>query len=284
MCQFWWRSSCVCVCITFSFSVCVCSMNGALAFVDTSDCTMMNIAEHYMASDVEWDPTGRYVVTSVSWWSHKVHKITRLFLSCQTCSLLMSGNPYWTYTHILFVLCVCRWTMHTGCGRSRAVFFRRTTRTASVSFSGDPDLPPCSAQTRSRYHFNFSDTSYESCSAAPYSNSDLRLTATTSCVLVHHIPDIVFVVLWVCGCGTFLYSKYPSASFRWSRRILRSTQRSLSRRIVWASPRPQRFDLFISLTDPGCSLLQLTFYLVEFVGNLKAISALLAFSAPLLTS
>ena len=32
----------------------------------------MNIAEHYMASDVEWDPTGRYVVTSVSWWSHKV--------------------------------------------------------------------------------------------------------------------------------------------------------------------------------------------------------------------
>lgn len=25
-----------------------------------------------MASDVEWDPTGRYVVTSVSWWSHKV--------------------------------------------------------------------------------------------------------------------------------------------------------------------------------------------------------------------
>uniref|UniRef100_A0A7N9IF55 Eukaryotic translation initiation factor 3 subunit B n=1 Tax=Macaca fascicularis TaxID=9541 RepID=A0A7N9IF55_MACFA len=47
------------------------SMNGALAFVDTSDCTVMNIAEHYMASDVEWDPTGRYVVTSVSWWSHK---------------------------------------------------------------------------------------------------------------------------------------------------------------------------------------------------------------------
>ncbi|XP_016122896.1 eukaryotic translation initiation factor 3 subunit B-like [Sinocyclocheilus grahami] len=58
------------ICIIFSASSC--SMNGALAFVDTSDCTMMNIAEHYMASDVEWDPTGRYVVTSVSWWSHKV--------------------------------------------------------------------------------------------------------------------------------------------------------------------------------------------------------------------
>uniref|UniRef100_A0A3B3TSL9 Eukaryotic translation initiation factor 3 subunit B n=1 Tax=Poecilia latipinna TaxID=48699 RepID=A0A3B3TSL9_9TELE len=56
------------------------SMNGDLAFVDTSDCTMMNIAEHYMASDVEWDPTGRYVVTSVSWWSHKV------------------DNAYWLWT------------------------------------------------------------------------------------------------------------------------------------------------------------------------------------------
>uniref|UniRef100_A0A7N8YIA2 Eukaryotic translation initiation factor 3 subunit B n=1 Tax=Mastacembelus armatus TaxID=205130 RepID=A0A7N8YIA2_9TELE len=69
--------SCVqCLYVFFS----VCSMNGALAFVDTSDCTMMNIAEHYMASDVEWDPTGRYVVTSVSWWSHKV------------------DNAYWLWT------------------------------------------------------------------------------------------------------------------------------------------------------------------------------------------
>ncbi|XP_055507092.1 eukaryotic translation initiation factor 3, subunit Ba [Leucoraja erinacea] len=56
------------------------SMNGALAFFDTSDCTLMNVAEHYMASDIEWDPTGRYVVTSVSWWSHKV------------------DNAYWMWT------------------------------------------------------------------------------------------------------------------------------------------------------------------------------------------
>ena len=32
----------------------------------------MNSCEHFMASDVEWDPTGRYVTTSVSWWGHKV--------------------------------------------------------------------------------------------------------------------------------------------------------------------------------------------------------------------
>lgn len=35
----------------------------------------------------------------------------------------------------------------------------------------------------------------------------------------------------------------PLASLRWSRRTLRSTPRSLSRRIVWASPRLPRFDL-----------------------------------------
>ena len=42
---------------------------------------------------------------------------------------------------------------------------------------------------------NFSDTSYESCTAAPDSNSDLRLTSTTSCVLVQHVLDIVLVIL-----------------------------------------------------------------------------------------
>ena len=55
--------------------VCVlvfCSMNGVLEFYDTADVVCMNQAEHFMATDVEWDPTGRYVATSVSWWAHKV--------------------------------------------------------------------------------------------------------------------------------------------------------------------------------------------------------------------
>ena len=34
--------------------------------------TTMNSGEHYMATDVEWDPTGRYFMTAVSWWAHKV--------------------------------------------------------------------------------------------------------------------------------------------------------------------------------------------------------------------
>ncbi|XP_033630442.1 eukaryotic translation initiation factor 3 subunit B-like [Asterias rubens] len=48
------------------------SMNGTFEFIDAADMTVMNMTEHFMATDVEWDPTGRYVVTGVSWWSHKV--------------------------------------------------------------------------------------------------------------------------------------------------------------------------------------------------------------------
>merc|ERR1719310_1756183 len=48
------------------------SMNGVLEFVDTSDFTSMGTGEHFMCTDVEWDPTGRYIITGVSWWGHKV--------------------------------------------------------------------------------------------------------------------------------------------------------------------------------------------------------------------
>ena len=37
-------------------------MNGVLEFIDTSDFTTMNSGEHFMATDIEWDPTGRYVL------------------------------------------------------------------------------------------------------------------------------------------------------------------------------------------------------------------------------
>merc|ERR1719461_1048282 len=46
-------------------------MNGVLEFVDTADFTSMGGGEHFMCTDVEWDPTGRYVMTGVSWWGHK---------------------------------------------------------------------------------------------------------------------------------------------------------------------------------------------------------------------
>merc|ERR1711974_44556 len=48
------------------------SMNGVLEFIDTADFTSMGTGEHFMCTDVEWDPTGRYIITGVSWWGHKV--------------------------------------------------------------------------------------------------------------------------------------------------------------------------------------------------------------------
>merc|ERR1712059_154483 len=34
--------------------------------------TSMGSGEHFMCTDIEWDPTGRYVATGVSYWAHKV--------------------------------------------------------------------------------------------------------------------------------------------------------------------------------------------------------------------
>ncbi|KAG1712168.1 Eukaryotic translation initiation factor 3 subunit B [Nymphon striatum] len=47
------------------------NMSGTLEFIDTADMTVMAQQEHFMASDVEWDPTGRYVMTGVSYWGYK---------------------------------------------------------------------------------------------------------------------------------------------------------------------------------------------------------------------
>jgi uncharacterized protein with WD repeat len=48
------------------------SMNGTLEFYDLNEVALMNVGEHFTATDVEWDPSGRYVSTSVSWWAQKV--------------------------------------------------------------------------------------------------------------------------------------------------------------------------------------------------------------------
>lgn len=39
---------------------------GSFEFVDTNDFTIMKSGDHFRASEVEWDPTGRYVVTGTS--------------------------------------------------------------------------------------------------------------------------------------------------------------------------------------------------------------------------
>ena len=47
-------------------------MDGQLEFYDASEITLITTAEHTQATDLEWDPSGRYVVTSVSFWTQKV--------------------------------------------------------------------------------------------------------------------------------------------------------------------------------------------------------------------
>jgi len=48
------------------------SAEGPLEFIDTSDFTTMNTLMPEMTTDVEWDPTGRYVVAGVSAWGGKM--------------------------------------------------------------------------------------------------------------------------------------------------------------------------------------------------------------------
>lgn len=69
------------------------SMNGVLEFVDASDVTVMAQTEHFMATDVEWDSTGRYVVSAVSWWGHKVSLQT----PCKWCRGRSKLNPKWYF-------------------------------------------------------------------------------------------------------------------------------------------------------------------------------------------
>lgn len=58
--------------VVLHFTMFGASMDGQLEFYDTADMTLMNAVEHSCTTDLEWDPTGRYVVTTVSFWNQKV--------------------------------------------------------------------------------------------------------------------------------------------------------------------------------------------------------------------
>lgn len=45
----------------------------------TANLQLMNIAEHYGVTDVEWDPTGRYVATGASHWKHSMENGYHLY-------------------------------------------------------------------------------------------------------------------------------------------------------------------------------------------------------------
>jgi translation initiation factor 3 subunit B len=43
---------------------------------------LLGTADHYGVTDVEWDPSGRYLATSASAWTHTVWGFTHCLNSC----------------------------------------------------------------------------------------------------------------------------------------------------------------------------------------------------------
>ena len=43
-----------------------CSTAAQLEFLNVDEMETMATGEHFMATDIEWDPTGRYIATSVT--------------------------------------------------------------------------------------------------------------------------------------------------------------------------------------------------------------------------
>lgn len=81
---------------------------GSLEFVDTNEFLVMNTTDHFQMSDVEWDPTGRYVVTGVSFWKTKVDTgecCFKMFLSHPVYLLESKCIYFHSYTHRVKQLC-----------------------------------------------------------------------------------------------------------------------------------------------------------------------------------
>ena len=72
-------------------------MDGQLEFYDTSEITLVTTAEHTQATDLEWDPSGRYIVTSVSYWTQKVKETLVIYTY-----VYVYGYARICYSHIIY--------------------------------------------------------------------------------------------------------------------------------------------------------------------------------------
>ena len=72
-------------------------MNGQLEFYNVDESETMATGEHFMCTDIEWDPTGRYVATVVTSvhqmengfnvWSWNGHLLYRCHTSRSGCAM-----------------------------------------------------------------------------------------------------------------------------------------------------------------------------------------------------
>ena len=47
-------------------------MNGALEFFNVNSLESMGTDEHMMCTNIDWDPSGRFITTTVSSWHHQL--------------------------------------------------------------------------------------------------------------------------------------------------------------------------------------------------------------------
>ena len=101
------------------------------AFKDlTANLQLMNTVEHYGITDLEWDPTGRYVASVASFWKHQVR--------------IDAGFENYNANH------KHRPRTATICMTSRAPLCAKNTSTASSSSPGDPAQQPSSQRKSKR--------------------------------------------------------------------------------------------------------------------------------------
>ena len=68
MCSTLWWSPVGSICLLANLK----ATAGNLEWIDANQCLTIGEAEHFMCSDIAWDPTGRFVATSVSHWRHQM--------------------------------------------------------------------------------------------------------------------------------------------------------------------------------------------------------------------
>ena len=101
----------------------------------TANLQLMNTADHYGVTDVDWDPTGRFVFTSASSWKHTVRLISFPSPSLPFDSYPVSNSD------------IVRWKTATTSTTTPANCSGKNTSTNSNSCSGGPAPPLYSPKT-----------------------------------------------------------------------------------------------------------------------------------------